>query len=1417
MALLDLYNKAKKKVDEYFAPTQNVRVRDVVREMPKAAMDVGKSMFQGTINVATKAPKIMGEGLAYTIDPNVRKQYEAGNTDILPTVTKTTPLSMLADTARSMLEVGTFGKAPKWAASPNVLKRTAQGAGLGYGMDVSEKVAETGEINKDTFKPGMGALTGGAFGGAARPTALAARKEARLIKQDIDSLPASKRTTVIPASRETVSRELHDIQPSMGTFRIRNGKMKKVGGFEMRHKEGDFQYPEEKIVAPFRPKSATFQFVMHPKAGLSIEDVSRKVPTNKNTREINAINARKNAKATAAVSKMKRGVSEEDPVEAFKRELDATPVPWETAGKQADVDIADAFKAEMDVQNPFGRESSITEMKPLKEIIQEELSMTQKKPNPLAEYDRIVGNRPVVHEPKTIGEAFDTFVNTEANRAASKMKAKTKEVDPFERLPEGTSEILRHEPSVLNYDTWLRAIGMPSKERKKISFTTAKEIIHEWRVKNQPEYVGKQAEISRFKNFVGEFQNADTEGIRRGNEYLEKFGTSDSAKAEQIIKYLDQPGNVPDDIAPEVSALRNEQDELFREAQDAGLDVAYWKDYVTHIWAEDPETVAKKIRKGLKKGIITMDDISGGRAELTETPFFGPANSRLLKTYEAGERIGLHKLYNNPAQILAHRVKQLERAKVIIRNINALKESGDIVEGLQPGMKALSVQGAEGLSATPKLANEINNAFGNHEYTTWRGKLLGGAAATSRKLKDLLMSGGIPMSTINSYGIGMTLKELGTLSPMRAYNAVSSWLVANSPKKSRDFLKANLGQIEKIRRNDIQISTMLDNGGFVDKGFLKDLIGDGKGKGFFGGAQAHWDAIINEPTFGRYLPMSQIKFFNSVESRLLKKGYPPQAAEWIAAKELREGFGLGSAAAEAANSRVWKDWRETLFFAPTHRMNMLRVFGHALKSIPVAVGNMKNGMMPFTPGNQSAAQFLGGVMVVYAAYDWVNYKNTGHHLWDNPTGKKFEAYINIGDGEYISVPFMPSVATMPRLGIDVGERLAGGDLGGALGRAWQGTGSLLSKPAADVVMNADYFDRPIANEKDDPGKQWADRGMYLAKSYTGHPWIKAGIDAMEGKPAIQLAAQAVEAPVRFTTEDKLASSKFWDTWNKVEPIYQKYVRLEKSGDPKAQEYYDEHKDAIESYGKLNSVKGMYSGLKKDGEQDRFGSIVKNLGFAFGREGVQNEQSLESSSAGSSTRDTIVRKYELERKKEEFADSDKNFMEFGDKVLRKSPNGEVAVISKDSYESQLYSAKLTSLKKNENLKDWMETADKQLEVLNRRLNDPSVDELEKIQIENQIETLAEQYQKFNAYGGFKKPKAPKKGPKPQYSNLTYDSVEDFKLKRSLESSPKARFGGGPKLSSPTFKMPTLEEYTQRRNSSRKGPKKIRVVFRSREMV
>jgi hypothetical protein len=286
MGLFDYYTKAKKKVsdtidsvesaassslgavansfksglkatEDYFKPTEQVRVRDVVREAPAAVAKVGRSMFEGTEHFVKDAGNAFGTGLAYW---NPGKIYGDYKKEDVPMNDLPTPTRMLANTGRSILEAGTFGKAPKWAASPNVIKRTAQGAGIGYGFDVLGNVADSGKVEKKSFKPGMNTVMGGVFGAAAKPTAEmaqsgidATKKEAQSIvsdvRQGIDIIKAPKAKKVVPVYEDHPV-ALIDGKPTQSVV---PGKM-----------------AVEEVKKKFAPKSATFQFMQKPKAGMSI-------------------------------------------------------------------------------------------------------------------------------------------------------------------------------------------------------------------------------------------------------------------------------------------------------------------------------------------------------------------------------------------------------------------------------------------------------------------------------------------------------------------------------------------------------------------------------------------------------------------------------------------------------------------------------------------------------------------------------------------------------------------------------------------------------------------------------------------------------------------------------------------------------------------------------------------------------------------------------------------------------------------------------------------------------------------------------------------------------------------------------------------------------------------------------------------
>lgn len=134
------------------------------------------------------------------------------------------------------------------------------------------------------------------------------------------------------------------------------------------------------------------------------------------------------------------------------------------------------------------------------------------------------------------------------------------------------------------------------------------------------------------------------------------------------------------------------------------------------------------------------------------------------------------------------------------------------------------------------------------------------------------------------------------------------------------------------------------------------------------------------------------------------------------------------------------------------------------------------------------------------------------------------------------------------------------------------------------------------------------------------------------------------------------------------------------------------------------------------------------------------------------------KAEREIIKEEFRKSDNNFMDLGNRVLRKTEDGTVSDISKSKFNSMLYGAQLILFKKNDDLEGWNKVADQQFKLLNEMMFDPSIDELEKVEIQSKLETLSDDYLKYKDYGGFKngsKGKATK--PASYYENPDTDPV------------------------------------------------------------
>lgn len=247
MAAKQFLKNQTKKVTEYFKPTEKVRARDVIREVPGA---VGQ-MFSGTRDTVVKGGKILGEGLAYATSPNVRKMYQAGNTNILPTVSNTTPRQMLANTAKSAFEIAPVGKIRGLATaamSAKLAPRMIAGGAMGYGYDVADKMSRPEPISQSTFHPGIATLAGALMGGMSRPTTEMLGQAGREIGNDVRNINPANRL-----SHRIVDK--YDYEPVPGVYA--------AGGIQQQRPVMEsFRKEIETTQRPYNPQSYIAKVLM---------------------------------------------------------------------------------------------------------------------------------------------------------------------------------------------------------------------------------------------------------------------------------------------------------------------------------------------------------------------------------------------------------------------------------------------------------------------------------------------------------------------------------------------------------------------------------------------------------------------------------------------------------------------------------------------------------------------------------------------------------------------------------------------------------------------------------------------------------------------------------------------------------------------------------------------------------------------------------------------------------------------------------------------------------------------------------------------------------------------------------------------------------------------------------------------------
>jgi len=600
-----------------------------------------------------------------------------------------------------------------------------------------------------------------------------------------------------------------------------------------------------------------------------------------------------------------------------------------------------------------------------------------------------------------------------------------------------------------------------------------------------------------FAKWIGKREAASTTGIGIGAKHK---NIPEGVTGEQVIRYIENPkGEASPQVKQYAKSIRQQYNALYKNAKAAGIDMKYVNDYLTHIW-DKPVTEVQQMYKSMGQK-------------------FGFANDRVLPTYEEGLRMGLKPKYTNPAQIIADYTRRLEQVKANVGFAKELEKQGYIVPKRFPGFEPITAPGFMGKTvklgdgtiregvyyAPPKIARQINRVFSESDSP----QILQTTAKLSGGLQDITLSGGIPKTPLNAWTFAQTLKEVTS---GRVRGPLKALWTSLSEGGTNKYIADNAQFIKEQQLNNISVRSTLDIDSLANKGTIERLFGKNVSEA--------WNKTVNEPTFKRFMPVLQTEFYKDVRAQALKKGVGEGEAIRIASQATKQFYGLTSTASLAKRSNAGRDVLSTLAFAPRYRESMVNFWLNNIKAL-------KN---PLALENRANVKFMAGATLMAIAYDQLNRKfNNGRSMLDNPKGTEDKLLIPVGNGDVIGIPYLSSIATMPRAMFREGKMLLQGDVSGAAKDALQSYTSMLIKPAADVLANENYFGEPIVEDNMTSGQKFIAQGQYLFKQYfLGHPYLKEVIDKKnQESPAYQRLSRAMELPFRFYTQKSLEGKYYY--------------------------------------------------------------------------------------------------------------------------------------------------------------------------------------------------------------------------------------------------------------------------------------------------
>ena len=670
-------------------------------------------------------------------------------------------------------------------------------------------------------------------------------------------------------------------------------------------------------------------------------------------------------------------------------------------------------------------------------------------------------------------------------------------------------------------------------------------------------------------------------------------------------------------------------DELYKKANDAGITLEKRGNYIPHVYNQNPQEIAKAVEqkmaaKGVDQNII--DEYLAGKElppeiskSLKMNPFF--SKERSFDTYADAAEYGLTPKYEKMSQLVGHYTEKMNDAIANKKLVDELIDKGHLSLDKRKGMIPVNLPGEEGYFAQPKIAGYLNDYFRNEDALNILQKGVKYGAIVNKGLQGIVLAGGPPKTNINAFTFGHVIKSLTTgvgnvltgdlKGAGTQFKALSNVVRSNFTKQSIKWFsgKVESGIMVKIANEGINMGDVVGSYKETNRGFI-NFFKKTENKKIFGEG---YHRLFDEKTFNSFLPMQTVTVFEDTYKAAIKKGLPESEASKLAGDLTKKFMGFS----DNLRGKTAGDTLSTFAFAVRFREGLINTYWNTIKSLSPAEWN--------NPAFSQNRKLIMGMTVSFLGYDYLNQKLNGHHIWENPAGKKMELMIPGKDGKIYYTPFMPSQLAFFRNAVEGAAALKDWDTKTAV----QKVGSNLAmglKLTTDIIGNKDYFGNEIYDSQAPGMEQLSAIAKYVGQN-ANHPYIKgvwnlvlnANAKSQKIYPTYDKISKLIDDNKReeadliiagLSPEDKKAyqemkQEKLKPTAQVMSEMIEVPLRFSSLGKIKAQEYYQKIDDISREVKALpegtDRTKKLQEYMINMPEADRRG-----MAYALGQNGISTK-------------------------------------------------------------------------------------------------------------------------------------------------------------------------------------------------------------------